>query len=332
MPGRGTARTHAGIPFGGAVQAEHFDSDPSYRQAFLDHCDLVMPMNELKFSLLRPNRESWNFEPADRLVDFAIANGRLCRGTTHVWYGATPDWITRLESEREIAAALGEHVERVSDRYRGRVTDWDVCNEVIAHDPASEGPLRDTFWLRRLGPRHIPDAFALAARADPSATLTLNDYDLEFRGSRYDLRRATMLSIVRQMQDRNVPVHRVGLQAHLYLEKEIDVEGLARFGAELKALGVGLVVTELDLIDWQIEGGPAEQDAAAERSVSAFLDGLLDAGRPAAVVAWGITDRYSWISDVMPREDGKPERPLPLDRDYRPKPWYETLRRRLATA
>lgn len=324
------APASARVPFGGAIQAEHFGADPLYAQAFLDRCDIILPMNELKFSLVRPRREAFDFAPADRLVDFALSNGKASRGHTHVWWDGLPDWLLAISSPLEAERELVAQIETVMDRYRGRLASWDVVNEVIAHEPLPSAALRDSYWLRTLGPRHIPLAFGAAAAADPGAKLVLNDYDLEFAGPRYDRRRAVALSIVRQLQDAGIRVDGVGIQAHLYAEMKVDVAALAAFGETLKRLGVALLVTELDIIDWNIAGGPAEQDAAALRIVGDLLDGVFAVGPPAAVIAWGITDRYSWIPDVMPRRDGKPCRPLPLDAEFRPKPWYDLIRRRLA--
>jgi endo-1,4-beta-xylanase len=318
------------VPFGGAIQSDLLDADPAYARAFLEHCDLIMPMNELKLAdMLRPSADRFEFGPADRLVDLALSNGRRSRGHAHVWWNVIPAWLQAITAPNEAEAALVWHIETVMDRYRGRLESWDVVNEVIAHEPTEAAPLRDSYWLRTMGPRHIPVAFAAAARADPAARLVLNDYDLEFAGPRYDQRRAIALSIVQQLQDAGIRIDAVGIQGHLYAEMTVDVAAVARFGRALKALGVSLMVTELDVIDWNIPGGPEEQDAAAAAIVGDLLDGVFDAGRPEAVIAWGITDRYSWISDAMPRHDGKPSRPLPLDADYRPKRWMETIRRRL---
>ena len=73
-------------------------------------------------------------------------------------------------------------------------------------------------------------------------------------------------------------------------------------------------------------------DALAGKLVGDLMDGIFAWKPPAAVVTWGITDRYSWIPDEMPRYDGEPHRPLPLDRDDRPKAWFDTLKARLLAA
>lgn len=327
---RPTSAAGDAVPFGAAVAYGNFRDDADYRNALLEHCDLIMPMNELKFAQVHPEPGRWNFEPADAIVDFALRNGRTSRGHAHVWWGATPDWVEAIGSEKEAEAALVEHIETVQDRYRGRLLGWDVVNEVIANDPETEGALRDTVWLDRLGPRHIPLAFQAASQADPDARLVLNDYDLEFAGRRYDLRREIALGIVRQLLDANIPVHGVGIQAHLYVGRTIDRDALLAFHKALDEMGVSLLVTELDVINWESAPDAQSQDRAAGALVSDLLEGVFAWKAPELVVAWGLTDRYSWIEDVQPRPDGAPGRPLPLDRDMKPKPWLRTLKHRLS--
>ena len=57
------------MPFGAAVQVDHFEADAEYRALIERECDLLMPSNELKFGLLRPTRPEFWFGPADRMVD-----------------------------------------------------------------------------------------------------------------------------------------------------------------------------------------------------------------------------------------------------------------------
>ena len=34
-----------------------------------------------------------------------------------------------------------------------------------------------------------------------------------------------------------------------------------------------------------------------------------------AVITWGLNDKYTWLSEFQPREDGEPVRPLLLDKN-----------------
>ena len=38
------------------------------------------------------------------------------------------------------------------------------------------------------------------------------------------------------------------------------------------------------------------------------------------ILAWGMSDRYSWLQQRTPRADGLPKRPCPYDADFRAKP------------
>jgi endo-1,4-beta-xylanase len=315
-----------GIRYGVAAMKENFNDDPLYRDALIKYCDIIVPMNDLKWEALRPARGQFSYEDADRTIQFALSNGKSVRGHTLCWYNALPNWVKAIRSAREAEAELRNHIEQVVDTYRGKIPSWDVVNEAISHDTAKQGVWRNTFWQQLLGERHIEIAFATAGRSDPKAQLVYNDYDLENTGERESLRRQHTLALVRRLKDKNIPIHAVGFQAHLYAERTIDLDGIARFVKDLRALDVSVLVTELDLIDWRLPAPSAERDAAAARHVRTFLSALSDAGPIDSIITWGITDRYSWIPEHFKRRDGLPNRPLPLDENYKPKPFMDVIR------
>jgi endo-1,4-beta-xylanase len=313
------------IRYGAAAMKENFLDDPLYRDALVKHCDIIVPMNDLKWEALRPTREQFSFADADRIISFARSNGKDVRGHALCWYGGMPQWAKAMSTRQEAERELRKHIETVVPRYRGQIPSWDVVNEAIAHEPAKQGVWRDTIWQKLLGPDHIDIAFSTAAQADPKAELVYNDYDLENTGERQSLRRQHVLALVRRLQDKKIPIHAIGFQAHLYAEQAIDSDGIGKFVKELKALGIRVLVTELDVIDWRLPGPPQERDEAAARHVKAFLDALAAAGGLETVITWGITDRYSWIPEHFKRNDKLPNRPLPLDSDYRPKPMMRVI-------
>ena len=77
---------------------------------------------------------------------------------------------------------LHDHIRTVVGHYRGKVAQWDVVNEAID----DQGQLRDSVWMRVIGPDYIDLAFRWAHEADPDAKLFYNDYDLEFPGAEGD--------------------------------------------------------------------------------------------------------------------------------------------------
>jgi endo-1,4-beta-xylanase len=315
------------IPIGSAAQIEIFRAEPRYREALTRHCDVIVPMNDLKWEALRHDRAQFDFSGADELVAFAQRNGQALRGHTLLWGEALPGWAKamtgRLEAERELTA----HIESVVDRYRGKIATWDVVNEVIRFDPRDGGPMRDTVWQRLLGTEHVEIAFRTAARVDPKARLVLNDFAFEEQGPLIAARRQAALDLVRRLQDRNVPIHGVGMQAHLYADKPLDLPGLQGFVTALAALGIDVEVTELDVIDWKMPADVALRDQTAAKLVADYLEAVTAAGTPRAIVTWGLSDRHSWVHETFPRKDGAKARPLPLDADYRRKPMMDVLDR-----
>ena len=193
LPAFGQAR----VPWGIAVETEPFRDDEAYHDAIARHAELIVPMNALKWATLRYEEDVFNFEPADEIIAFAEARGLPVHGHTLLWYGYNPDWLDRISSRRRLIAVLERHVERVMNRYRGRVATWDVVNEVVAHDPVRQGRWRDGVWQRVLGPEQVDIAFELAHAADPNAKLFLNDYDLEDDTPRARERQDAVLSIGR---------------------------------------------------------------------------------------------------------------------------------------
>lgn len=328
FPGRAAATAKpAPIPFGAAAEIATFRSDARYREALLRLCDVVVPMNDLKWEALRHDRAGFDFSGADELVGFALKHGKAVRGHTLLWGLALPPWAKEMKTRAEAERELTRHIEVVVDRYKGKIASWDVVNEVIAFDPKASGPWRDTVWQRLLGTDQVEIAFRAAARVDPKARLVINDFNFEEAGEAVAARRKIALDLIRRLKDKGIPVHGLGMQAHLYAENAIDVPGLQQFVAELGRLEVDVEVTELDVIDWKLPADPATRDRAAASLVGSYLDAIVGVRPPRAIVTWGLSDRYSWIHETFPRQDAAKARPLPLDADYRPKPMMKVLDR-----
>jgi endo-1,4-beta-xylanase len=321
------------IPFGSAVMISEFRSDPRMREALSRHCQVITPMNELKWEALRHSRAGFDFKAADEIIDFAKAGRKKIHGHGLLWHAALPPWAQGIRDAREAERELVSHIETVVTRYKGVIGSWDVTNEIIASELPGPQAFRDSLWFRTLGPRLVDLAFQAAARADPAARLVMNDYDFENPDERTAERRRQALRLVRHLQDRKIPVHEVGLQAHLYGERQLDTRGITAFCRELGRLGVGVRITELDVIDWRLPGPAAERDRLVADLTTRFLGAVIEGQRPQAIITWGLTDRSTWISDTFPRRDGFTARPLPFDRDWRPKPMLAAIEaaRRLPT-
>ena len=321
------AKTPAGaaIPYGAAVRTDPLYDDPAYKKAILDHCQIIVGEGGLKWIDLRPDRHIFDFTQPDRQLAFAEEHGLEMRGHTLAWYGAMPEWTETIASAEEARFELVSHIETVVGRYKGRIRSWDVCNEPIADHPTREEPIRDSVWQRHLGRDYIELALRTTARADPDARLVINDYDLEQATDAGRAKRKALLDLVRDLKARDVPLHAVGLQGHLRPDIAIDRAGLTALVAEIAAMDLGVLVTELDVIDESLPGPVAERDAAVAAVAKEFLEAIGAAARPEAVLTWGISDRFTWVPIWFTRGDGMPNRPLPLDSDYQKKPMMQVI-------
>jgi endo-1,4-beta-xylanase len=313
------------IPYGACVNAGPLGQDGEYRAALKTYCDQLTPEGGLFWFDLRPARDQYKFDMVDAMMAFADRNEMTLRGHTLVWYGAMPDWTKAISGKAEAEREMTTHIERVMSRYRGKIKTWHVVNEAI-DDSSGEVPgLRPNVWLDNLGDRYIDLAFKTAHRIDPSAELVLNDYGLEGLDGKQPKKREAFRRLIHDLLDRGVPLHGVGLQGHLLGECEIDRDGVHDFVAELRSLGLSVHITELDVIDNKLPGPVATRDAAVAARARDFLEPICAAVRPSIIATWGITDRYTWVPMFNKRRDGLPNRPLPLDASYQPKPLWRVI-------
>jgi endo-1,4-beta-xylanase len=271
---------------------------------------------------------------------FAEKNRQLVLGAHLVWdegFGEewTEDdlWGMDEETARRL---LFETVEQVVGRYRGRVTGWIVVNEAIdAHE--EDGWRKDFPWYETIGPSYAEESFQIAHDADPNATLLLNEFGFE-TDDEFDSaadKRAKALLVLDQLLDAGAPVHALGVQAHLEADgfaEKFDTAGYQQFLSAVADRGLKILITELDVLDDGLPADSAERDAAIADAYRLYLDTALAEPAVAAVITFGLSDRYTWLQEDYPREDEEPRRPLPFDDELQPKPAYEALQSALEDA
>lgn len=315
--------------YGAAVTLADLNSDPHLAEAVIRHCTQIVPVYELKWGHLRRTEADYSFDLADNLLSFAESNGLKMRGHNLVWYAVNPPWVEALGNARDAERVLVEHIETVVSRYRDRIYSWDVVNEPIPDKAQHPGDRRPCIWSRHLGARYIPLAFRTAAAADPKAQLVLNEYDIEQIGDDFASKRAAFRNLIFELLDADVPLDAIGMQCHLRGDKAVDREGTQKFVAEMRSLGLKVIVTELDVQDQYLTGAINERDAIEASCVDDILSAIANAEPLESVLTWGLSDRHSWISQMFPRSDGLPNRPLPVDSDYRPKPFMSMIEKHL---
>ena len=318
------------LEFGGSMPAE--SQDP-YTRTIIEQCNILVAENAMKWSSMRPTATTYDFAPADKLFAFAAQYGQKMRGHNLCWHEQLPAWFAATATRTNAQSLLIQHIQTVAGRYAGRVHSWDVVNEAVHPPDGRADGLRKTPWLDLIGPEYIELAFTTAAKADPTAKLTYNDYDFELDTPEQAAKRWEILLLVRRLRARNVPIHAIGLQSHLQAAGAQPGAGLVSFIREVAKMGLEVYVTELDVNTRALPGGPELQDAAVASVYQNYLDLVLAEPNVRAVLTWGITDAHTWLNTSKQpwalRPDGARQRPLPFDDQYMPTPAFFAMRNAL---
>jgi GH35 family endo-1,4-beta-xylanase len=294
---------------GSAVQANLLSADAVYAGTFARHFDYLTAEWEMKWDPTEPTPGVFDFSLGDQIVAFAEANGARVKGHALLWHQATPSWVESLSSA-ELQIAVDAHIRIVAAHYAGRVVAWDVVNEAIADEG---GVLRDSLFLRGLGPDYIASAFRVAREADPQALLFYNDYNTEGMGTKAN----AAYELVKGLVEQGVPIDGVGLQMHVSARFPPRVEDVAANMRRLADLGLLVNISEMDVRIRELPGDSATR-FAAQGAIYRDLVGVCVA-EPAchAVTFWGFTDAHSWVDGTFGADD-----PLLFDEAYQPKPAF----------
>jgi endo-1,4-beta-xylanase len=218
-------------------------------------------------------------------------------------------------------------------RYRGQIHSWDVVNEALLPSGGRSDHLRETLWLKAFGPEYIDIAFHAARAADPNALLVYNDWGCEAGTAESDRFRSATLDFLEQAKARRIPIDAYGMQGHLQaFGPAVEQRKLRDFLRDLKTLGLRILITEHDVDD---SGGPSDvtaRDRAVANASRRFLDVALDNSATAAVLTWGLSDRFLDPPGVGVSWTGYRPRMLPLDSNLARKPMWWTMAQTLGAA
>lgn len=334
VSGSRSLKAHAhrhGLVYGSAVIVRVVENDPEYAELIAEQCGIVVPSNELKWVALRPAADKYDFTRPDFLLRFAKSHKMLMRGHTLCWHASVPAWIRTPENAPRTRQFFVDHITTVCRHYAGKLQSWDVVNEAIQPSDGEPGGLRKSFWYEQMGPDYIDLAFRTARAADPHAKLTYNDYGVEYDNDEEAERRRRILEMLRGMKQRGVPIDAVGIQSHIKAaQSDTFGKGLADYMDAIQKMGLEIYLTELDVNDDDIASNDvAERDAAIARTYSDYLRVALANPAVKLVLTWDISDRFTWLNNRPTHRREHPDRPqrsLPFDRDFRPKPAFLAIR------
>ena len=221
--------------------------------------------------------------------------------------------------------ALHTWITTMVDRYKGKVTGWDVANEVVvdgtgelrtgSNSPATPD---NFYWADHLGKNYIANAFRWANAADPAAKLFINDYNLESDGRKLD----SVIKLIAELKAAGVPIHGVGLQMHISINTNNN--GIDNAFQKLAATGLLIHVSEMDVRinpsntpGFSATSALLDQQAQKCKYVAQSYFQYVPAAQRYGITVWNLTDADSWIV-----QSGKVDFPTLFNSSYQKKPAF----------
>jgi len=309
---------------GVAVSPNNLQGDEA--ELIKKHFNSLTAENVMKPALIHPQEDTYNWGPADKIIEFAEANGIKMRGHTLCWHSQTGQWMFKDSlgnpaSKELVLKRLEDHIKTVVGHYKGRIYAWDVLNEVITDNDTAKSIYRidRNPWMQICGEEYIPKIFQWAHEADPDAVLVYNDYNTENPG-----KRDRIYTMVKGLLDAGVPVHAIGMQAHDELGTPTE-ENLRATIKKFSSLGVKLQVTELDISIYANRADtigvgftPEREQKQADLYRMEFNVFREYKDVITGVTFWNVSDRGSWRDNRRGGPQGKVY-PLLFDENLKPK-------------
>jgi endo-1,4-beta-xylanase len=321
----------AGIVFGSSIATWQFD--PQYKKLYAREAGLLWPEDDLLWYRLKPTPDSrLDFSFGDHVFKFARNHHQLRIGNFLVWdegfgEGWTDDDLWGLRKKQAKKLLYGT-ARKMVDHYKGTLKAWIVANEVTDPEGDKHGIRTNVPWYNTIGPSYIRRCFEIAKEHDPKALRVINEFGFETvnqYGDGAEARRRAFLKAIDHLLNKGVPIQAAGIQGHLLADdfhKRFHENAYRKFLQELKDRDLKILITEMDVLDDGLVKAPKIRDRKVADVYRHYLDVALDESAVKAVICFGLTDRYTWLDEDYPREDGAHRRPLAFDRDMRAKPAY----------
>lgn len=178
-------------------------------------------------------RDVEDYTYTDMAIEFAQANGIKTKGHALAYPLADylPDWLLTLPAA-EVQDQLDERIASIAARYDGKLTGWDVSNEMLEKD-----------WLAEtLGESYRAWMFQKARETSPNAVLSVNEYGME----KSTLKTRRYRELIEGLIADGADVGEIGLQSH-YFWGNVSPKGIDIALTELGNLGINFYFTEFDV-------------------------------------------------------------------------------------
>ena len=323
---------------GTAMNAEQImGTDSATVEVIKKNFNAIVAENCMKSGPIQPEEGKFDFELADKFVEFGEKNNMYITGHCLVWHSQAPRWFFTDSLGNDVTPEvlterMKTHIFTVVGRYKGKIKGWDVVNEAVEDN----GSYRNSKFYQILGEDFIKLAFQFAHEADPEAELYYNDSSMAIPS-----KRDGVVAMVKKLQEQGVKIDGIGMQGHV----SIDGPSIEEFEKSIEAyaaLGVKVMITELDMTVLKMPDPSVGAEVSAsfeyKQELNPYVDGLPDSintiyeqryldffklflkhqDKISRVTLWGVNDANSWKNDWP--IFGRTDYCLLFDRQNQPKP------------
>ena len=290
-------------------------SNPQVAAITAGQFSVVTPENEMKWQVVEPTQGQFDWSGADQVVAFAEANHQLVRGHTLMWHNQLPTWLTTgvangTISDAQLKDLLHQHITTEVSRYKGKIWQWDVANELFANswDTAqADGLNANDFWISHLGSSIVADAFRWAHAADPNALLCYNDFNIAGEDGT-NVKFQNVYNFVQNLRAQGVPISCVGEQGHLDTQYGFSGQLMQQDLQSYASLGVKVAITEADVrtfvetTDNQQTPTSGLEKFAQPYEFGQELKACLAVKDCISFTIWGFDDAESWVPSTFSGE------------------------------
>jgi endo-1,4-beta-xylanase len=319
-------RDLATFPIGSSVRYKPFHSDSKLQELQQHHFSSYTSGQDMKMHRIMPSKGQFDFRTVDKIVAYTRQNDQRLFGHNLIWHSSTPAWVKdhAKDNPEWLSSFMREYIHSYVGRYKGYVHGWDVVNEGL--NTAGEGFRENSIWFQTLGEKYIEMAFQFAHEADPEAVLFYNDFNIERDIQKFE----SMMAMVKDFQNRGVPISGIGFQMHIRMDipNQIITETLK----QAADTGLQIHLSEVDVIfnshDDSKGGGeetykvltPKMADMQKQKysELIAIYQTVVPKEQQYGITFWGFNDRDTWIKRFFRMNDW----PTIYDEELKPKPAF----------
>jgi len=323
---------------GTALNAEQIEEKDSVAAMLVQReFSSITAENSMKCEIIHPAWDRYDFNIADKFVAYGRQHHMFIVGHNLIWHSQLSPFVSKIKTRDSLLLFMTNHINTIAGRYTGKVDGWDVVNEALNED----GTMRNSIFLEKIGEGYVTKAFELAAKASPNTEMYYNDYNIE-----QPMKRAGAISLIKKIQAAGVRIDGVGIQGHWSINN-LPVEDLEKAIVEFAALGLKVMITELDLTvlpnPWDLKGADVNQNFEGNKAMNPYPKNLPDSldvkltqsyeslfriflkhtKKISRVTFWGVGDGQSWLNHWPIKN--RTNYPLLFDRNFNKKSAYKKI-------